>query len=430
MLRRLNAKQLKSLCDDSKERMPLAEREEWLGGRLARQANYAYRHAPAVKKIFDDAGVSPRHIKRIKDLERLPVTTKDQLVKLQQASPPFGGFLAVPLNSLGRIYVSPGPIYDAWGEERIRCAVRGFVRMGLPKPGDVVIVSTMYHMVPAGLFLTDALDVLGCTVVPAGIGQTELQVKLLHDLKATAICSFPSFTMSILKKAEEMGYNVRKDFNLKYTTGGGERHIQVLRKVFEEQYGLVVADGYATADVGSVAWDCGLGQGYHFDDAECVIEIVDPQTGKQVKPGEDGEVVVTLFSKVYPLVRFGTGDLASYTNETCSCGRTAPRIPKIIGMIGEHIRVKGMFVHMKELDEAFSKLPQVLKYQIVLKLDGHKDQITLNIETEPAVDRKALSAAINQRTQEVFKLRMDAIEFLPKGKLPEEHKRVLDTRWA
>jgi phenylacetate-coenzyme A ligase PaaK-like adenylate-forming protein len=430
MLRRLNAKQLASLCDDSKERMPLAEREEWLGGRLAKQANYAYRHAPAVKKIFDDAGISPRQIRSIKDLERLPVTTKDQLVKLQQTAPPFGGFLAVPLNSLGRIYVSPGPIYDAWGEERIRCAVRGFVRMGLPKPGDVVMVSTAYHMVPAGLFMTDALDVLGCTVVPAGIGQTELQVKVLHDLKATAICSFPSFTMSILKKAEEMGYNVRKDFSLKFTTGGGERHIQVLRKVFEEQYGLVVADGYATADVGSVAWDCGLGLGYHYDDAECIIEIVDPQTGKQVKPGEAGEIVVTLFSKVYPLVRFGTGDLATYTNETCACGRTAPRIPKIIGMIGEHIRVKGMFVHMKELDEAFSKLPEVLNYQLVLKLDGHKDQITLNAETEPGVDRNALSAAINQRTQEVFKLRMDTIEFLAKGKLPQDYRKVLDTRWS
>ena len=430
MLRRLNPKQLAALCDDSKERMPLAEREQWLNLRLAKQVGYGYRHAPAVKKIFDDAGVSPRHIKSIKDLERLPVITKDELVKLQQAAPPFGGFLAVPLNSLGRIYMSPGPIYDAWGEERVKCAVRGFVRMGLPKPGDVVMVSTAYHMVPAGLFLTDALDVLGCTVVPAGIGQTELQVKLLHDLKATAICSFPSFTMSILKKAEEMGYDVRKDFNLKYTTGGGERHIQILRKVFEEKYGLVVADGYATADLGSVAWDCGLGQGYHYGDAECVIEIVDPQTGKQVKPLEEGEIVVTLFSKVYPLIRFGTGDLASYTDEPCSCGRTAPRITKILGMIGEHIRVKGMFVHMKELDEAFSKVPEVLKYQMVLKLDGHKDQITLNAETEPGVDRKSLSQTINQRCQEVIKLRMDVIEFLPKGKLPQEYKKVLDTRWA
>lgn len=430
MLRRLNTKQLRALYDESKEKLPKLQREEWLNERLAKQVHFAYRNAPAVRKKLDDAGVSPRAIRSIKDLEKLPVTTKDDLVKLQQAAPPFGGFLAVPLNSLGRIYVSPGPIYDAWGEERIKAAVRGFVRMGLPKPGDMVMVSTAYHMVPAGLFMTDALDVLGCTVVPAGIGQTELQVKLLHDLKVSAVFSFPSFTMTILKKAEEMGYDVRRDFNLKFTTGGGERHIQILRKVFEDKYGLVVGDGYATADVGSVAWDCGLGQGYHYGDEECVIEIVDPHTGKQVKPLEEGEIVVTLFSKVYPLVRFGTGDLASYTDEPCSCGRTAPRITKILGMIGEHIRVKGMFVHMKELDEAFSKLPEVLKYQMVLKLDGHKDQITLNAETEPGVDCKALSQAINQRTQEVFKLRMDAIEFLPKGTLPQDCKKVIDKRWA
>ena len=430
MLRRLSSRQLAALYDESKEKMPLPQREEWLNQRLAKQVCFAYRHAPAVKKKFDHAGVSPGAIRGIGDLERLPVTTKDDLVKLQQADPPFGGLLAVPLNSLGRIYVSPGPIYDAWGAERVTAAVRGFVRMGVPKPGDIVMVSTAYHMVPAGLFMTDALDVLGCTVMPAGIGQTELQVKILHDLKATAIFSFPSFTMTILKKAEEMGYDIKRDFNLKFTTGGGERHIQILRKVFEDKYGLLVGDGYATADIGAVAYDCGLGQGYHYDDQECIIEIVDPQTGKQVRPLEEGEIVVTLFSKVYPLVRFGTGDLASYTDEPCPCGRTAPRITRILGMIGEHVRVKGMFVHMKEVDEAFSKLPEVLKYQLVLKLDGHKDQITLNAETEPGVDRKALSQAINQRCQEVFKLRMDTIEFLPKGTLPQEFKKVLDTRWT
>lgn len=430
MLHRLNSRQLAALYDESMDKMPCDQRQDWLNRRLAKQIRYAYRNAPAVKQKFDDAGVSPRHIESVKDLERIPVTTKDELVRLQQASPPFGGFLAVPMNTLNRIYVSPGPIYDAWGDERVKAAVRGFVRMGLPKPGDTVMVSNAYHMVPAGLFLTDALDVLGCTVVPAGIGQTELQVKMIHDLKVNAIFSFPSFTMTILKKAEEMGYDVKKDFKLKYTTGGGERHIQVLRKVFEEKYGLVVADGYGTADLGTVAYDCGLGVGYHYDDQECVIEIVDPHTGKQVEPMQEGEVVVTLLSKVYPLVRFGTGDLASYTDEPCSCGRTAPRITRILGMIGDHIRVKGMFVHMRELDEAFSQLPQVSKFQLVLRLQDHRDQIALSVETEPGVDRKALSEAVNKRCQDVFKLRMDSIEFLPKGTLAEDSKKVVDKRWA
>ena len=430
MLSRLSPEELASLYDESREKMPPKEREKWLKQRLAEQVQFAYQNAPAIKEKFDKAGISPSEIRTIKDLEKLPVTTKDELARLQQANPPFGGFLAVPLNSLNRIYVSPGPIYDAWGLERVKGAVRGFLRAGWPKAGDVVLVSTAYHMVPAGLFLTDALDSIGCTVVPAGIGQSELQVKLLHDLKATALFSFPSFTMTILKKAEEMGYNIRRDFNLKYTTGGGERHIQILRKTFEEDYGLIVGDGYGTADLGMVAYDCGLGQGYHYEDEACVLEIVDPDTGKQVGPLQVGEVVVTLFSNVYPLVRFGSGDLASYTAEPCPCGRTAPRITRILGMVGEHIRVKGMFVHLRELDEAMSKFPEVSKYQMVLRLEEHRDRITLNLEVEPGVDRQALSEAVNKRCQDVFKLKMDKIEFLAKGTLPEDYQKFVDTRWG
>jgi phenylacetate-CoA ligase len=430
MLRPLNPQELGSLYDESMEKMPAEKRQAWLDGRLAQQMRFAYDHAPAAKQKLDNAGVSPSEIGSVKDLEKLPITTKDELVKLQQQNPPFGGFLAVPLNTLTRVYVSPGPIYDAWGEERVRAGVRGFLRAGWPKPGDVVLVANMFHMVPAGLFLTDALDALGCTVVPSGIGQTELQVKLLHDLRATAIFSFPSFVMTILKKAEEMGYDIRRDFNLKYVTGGGERHIQVLRKTFEEEYGLLVGDGYGTGDLGTVAYDCGLGHGYHYGDQECVVEIVDPDTGKQVGPLEVGEVVVTLLSDVYPLIRFGTGDLASYTDEPCACGRTAPRITAILGMIGEHVRVKGMFVHQRELDEAMTKFTQVSKYQMVLLLEGHRDKITLNVEADPGADHQTLSEEITQRCQDVFKLRMDEIAFLPKGTLPDGYEKFLDTRWG
>lgn len=432
MVHGFSPQKLASLRDESEstEKMPPKAREKWLNERLAKQMKFAYKRAPAVKDKFDKAGVSPSDIRTIKDLEKLPVTTKDQLVKVQQANPPFGGFLAVPVSKLKRVYVSPGPIYDAWGDERIEAAARGFLRSGWPKPGDIVLVANMYHMVPAGLFITDTLDALGCTVVPSGVGQTELQVKLLHDLKATAIFSFPSFVMTILQKAEEMGYDVRRDFNLKYVTGGGERHIQVLRKVFEEKYGLTVGDGYGTADLGAVAYDCGLGQGYHYDDISCLIEIVDPATGKQVGPLEVGEVVVTLFSNVYPLVRFGSGDLASYVSERCSCGRTSPRITKILGMVGEHVRVKGMFVHLRELDEAMSKLPRVSRYQMVLRLEGHRDRITLNVEADPGANTEVLSEEIIKRCQDVFKLTMDKIDFLAKGTLPPDHKKFVDTRWG
>lgn len=430
MIKRLGRNQLAALYDESREKLSPSQREEWLNVRLARQMKFAYKSAPAIREKFTKAGVSVSDVCSVKDLEKLPVTAKDELVRLQQASPPFGGFLAVPSNRLNRIYLSPGPIYDAWGMERVKAGVRGFIRAGWPRPGDVVLVSTAYHMVPAGLFLTDALDMLGCTVVPAGIGQTELQVKILHDVRATAIFSFPSFTMTILKKAEEMGYDVKRDFNLKYVSGGGERHIQTLKRVFEDKYGLTVSDGYGTADLGAIAFDCGQGLGYHYDDQDCVIEIVDPQTGKQVEPLQVGEVVVTLFSNIYPLVRFGTGDLASYTSEPCPCGRTAPRITAILGMVGEHVRVKGMFVHVRELDEAMSKVPQISKYQMILRLEEHRDRITLNVEAEPEANRKEIAETINKRSQEVFKLRMDNIEFLEKGTLPDGHSKIVDTRWG
>jgi phenylacetate-CoA ligase len=160
------------------------------------------------------------------------------------------------------------------------------------------------------------------------------------------------------------------------------------------------------------------------------VEIVDPGTGKQLGPQEAGEVVVTVFDDVYPLVRFGTGDLASYTDEPCPCGRTAPKITRILGMVGEHVRVKGMFVHQRELDEAMSKVSGVAKYQMVLRLEEHRDKITLNLEVEPSVDRKALSEAITKNCQDVFKLTMDKIEFLAKGTLPEDYQKFVDTRWG
>jgi len=430
MLSRLSPKQLASLYDGSKEKMSSEERANWLNRRLAKQVQFAYKNAPAIKEKFDKAGVSPSQIRTISDLEKLPVTTKDELVRLQQKNPPFGGFLGVPLNSLTRIYVSPGPIYDPYGPERVKAYVRSFIRQGWPKPGDVVLVSSAYHMVPAGLVVTDALDLIGCTVVPAGPGQSELQVNLLHDLKATGILGFPSFVMTVLKKAEEMGYSVRRDFNLKFVTGGGERHIQMLRKTFQEEYGLAVWEIYATADIGLAAYGCGLSLGYHYEDEDCVIEIVDPQTGKQVGPLQEGEVVATLFSKIYPLVRFGTGDLASYTDEPCPCGRTSPRITRILGMVGDHIRVKGMFVHLRELDEALSRFSGVSKYQMVLRLEGHRDRIILKLEVEPGSDQQALAEAVNESCMEVFKLRMDEIESLPKGTLPKDYKKFLDTRWG
>ena len=396
--------------------------------RLREIVEHAYNNASAIQEKFDRAGVKPSDIQTVEDLSRIPITTKDDLLKLQRANPPFGGFLAVPIYKLNRIYVSPGPIYDAFDQTRVESQIYVFKDIMGARPGDMVMVSFLYHMVPAGLTSTDALDMIGCTVIPAGVGNTELQVQIMHELKATGYCGFPSFLMSTIKKAEEMGYDFRRDFNLKWAVGTGERHIQVLREEFESKYGLNVIQFYGTADLGMIAYECAEKKGMHCAD-DMIVEIVDPDTGKRLGPHEEGEVVVTVLNDSYPLIRFGTGDLSFYTNEPCPCGRTSLRLTHISGMIGDHVRVKGMFIHHRELEEAMSKIDQVSKYQLVLSLREHKDWICLNVETDSAVAPEALTQAIRERCKHVFKLTIDEINFLSKGELAEDAKLTMDNRW-
>lgn len=417
--------------DDSHERLIPEESEKWLNRRIQNIVKYAYHNAPAVKSKLDNAGVSPADIRGIRDLEKVPVTTKDELVRSQRASPPFGGFLTVPLNSLETIYVSPGPIYDVWSPKCVVAFARHIYDELGARPGDIAIVNAAYHLVPAGLATTQSLNLLGITVVPAGTGQTELQVQIMHEVGVNGCCAFPSFLMTIINKAEEMGYNFRRDFKLRWAVISGERHVSLLRKSLEDNYGLATWQGYGSGDLGYVAFECREKNGMHFDNKRAFIEICDPQTGKRLGPGEKGEIVVSLFDRVYPLIRFGTGDLASYANEPCHCGRTTPRITEILGMVGEHIRLKGMFIHRREIHEAISKMPEVSKAQIVVTLRGHRDVMTARVElTGEGVDQNAFCQAFAKTCQDVFRLRPDNVELLPKGTLPEDYEIFVDRRWS
>lgn len=415
--------------DESKERMSREEREKWLEKNLVEIVNFGYQNVAPVKDKFDKAGMKPSDICTIKDLSKIPVTTKDELVRLQRAKPPFGGFLSVPLNTLKRIYVSPGPIYDVAELDRVSAFARHLKAVGFAKPGDIVINTTSYHLVPAGLMITDAFDLLGVTVVPAGVGQTELQLQVMRELRVSGFFGFPSFLMSLIKKAEEMGYDFRRDFNIRWAICIGERHIQTLRNTFEKDYGIAVTQNYGTADVGMLAYECTEKNGLHFNDTDALIEIVNPDTGQLCSPLEEGEVVATLFNKIYPLIRYGTGDLSSYTDEPCPCGRTSPRLTAITGMIGDHVRAKGMFIHAKELDEAMSTFPAVQKYQMVLSLQEHKDVIGLRLETNQSIDQEALCDTVKQRCKEVIRLTVDKVDFISAGTLSDPYKKFVDERW-
>jgi phenylacetate-CoA ligase len=409
------------------ERMTPKERQKYLEGRMREIVAYAYERAPAVKERFEKAGVKPSDIRTVKDLEKIPMLRKDDLIALQKANPPFGGYLAVPMDSLERIYQSPGPIYDPQRK-------RGFGMGGGMGPdfgkGQLVMNTWSYHITPAGLGVDQALRNLGFTVVPTGTGNTELQVQIMHDLKVHGFVGTPSFLKIIIDKAEEMGYDFKKDFNLKWAMVGGEMGGEPLRKLFQEKYGIFCmgGDSYATADIGTIATGCDKQSGMHIT-TDAIVEIVDPATGKQLGPGEVGEVVVTPFDEVYPLIRFGTGDLSTFVDEPCGCGRTTPRLPKIMGRSGDAVRVRGMFVHPKQTDEAISRFPEISQYQLVVTRPGHRDEMVLKVElADEAADKEKLKSALDKNFRDICKVRFDRMEFVAKGTIPEGAKRIVDER--
>jgi phenylacetate-CoA ligase len=410
--------------DNALERLPAAERDKKMEEKLQKLISYAYEKAPGFKKRMDKAGVKPADIKKIGDLQKLSVLRKDDLIKLQKEDPPFGGYLAVPLSEVDHVYQSPGPIYDPQRKTR-----------GLPLgpdfgKGQIVMNTWSYHITPAGLLVDNMLRGMGFTVFPAGIGNTELQVQVMHDLKATGFVGTPSFLATLIKKAEDMGYDFKKDFNLKFAMVSGEMGGEPLRKMFTEKYGIMClgGDAYATADIGSISSSCEKNVGMHVN-TDVIVEIVDPASGKVLPPGEIGEIVVTPFDEVYPLVRFGTGDLGMFVVEPCECGRTTPRIPKIMGRSGDAVRVRAMFVHPKQTDEVIGKHSEIANYQLIVTRIDNRDNMVLEVElaSEPK-DKTAWAKALEKDFSGVCKVRFDKIEYVKPGTIAKDAKKIVDKR--
>jgi len=414
---------------DELEIMPAETREKYLNQRLSQTVDHAYRHAPAVKEIFDKAGVSPAQIRTIKDLERLPIIRKIDLIELQKVHPPYGGFLAIPPADVERVFISPGPVYEPIQHSGIQWFAKSFWAAGFRK-GDVVINTFTYHMSPAGILFHEAIRDCGATVVVMGTGNTEIQIKTMYDLKVSGFVGTPTFLMTIIKRAEEMGYNFRQDFALRRAWFTGEMLPPSLRKTFEEDYQIATAQAYAVTEPGgAIAYECCQKSGMHLMD-EYIVEIVDPETGKQLGPGEIGEIVVTpIHNKTWGLIRFGTGDMSSYITEPCSCGRTANRLTGIVGRTGDAIKVRGMFVVAKQAEQAITSFEQISRFQIVVGRKEHRDEMTLKVELkDEAIDKSKLAEDLNKRFQDVCRMKLDKIDFVGKGTIPEEHQKIVDER--
>jgi phenylacetate-CoA ligase len=413
---------------DELETMSPAARSKYLDRKLSETVGNAYRHSPAVKKLFDKVGVSPDQICTVKDLEKLPVTRKTDLLEMQKADLPFGGILAMPLKNVERVFISPGPIYEIQPSS-IKWFAKSFWAAGFRK-GDVVINTFTYHMSPAGILFHEAIRDCRATVVVAGTGNTDLQIQIMKDLKVTGFVGTPSFLMTVIKRAEEMGQNLKKDFSINRAWFTGEILPPSLRKTFEEDYSIATFQAYAVTEPGgAIAYECHRKSGMHLMD-EYVTEIVDPETGKQLGPGEIGEIVTTqLQNKNWGLIRFGTGDMSSYTAKPCPCGRTANRITSIIGRAGDAVKVRGMFVVARQAEQAIMSFSQVAKFQLVVGRREHRDEMTLKLELKDSgVDKTRFLLDINQKFQDICRIKIDRIEFVAPGTIADKQQGIKDER--
>jgi len=408
---------------DAKENMGLTKKQGYYNQSLAKMVRLGYQKSSRVKKIFDERNVKPTEIKSIKDLEKLPVISREELVKLEKEEPPFGGFCAKDMKT-DRIFTSPGPVYEPHLTEKDPIWGRGYYAAGFRKE-DVVLNAFSYHMVAAGLTFHSGLRRVGATVIPSGASSTESQVQLIRDLGATGYTGTPSFLMAVIKKAEEMGYRFKDDFKIRRASFVAEPLQPSLREKFEKEYNIDTYQMYGATEVGDIAYECNQKNGWHICE-EVIAEIVDPTTGKQVGPGELGEVVVTRLNNIFFLFRFGTGDLSRYIKERCPCGRTSFRLMGISGRVGEATKVRGLFIAPSQLRLVASRFGELRLQAVVDRLD-FKDYLTVRVEAR-LEDQARLQSEFENVFKEICTVKIDKLEFIEKGTLSEKDGLIVDRR--
>jgi phenylacetate-CoA ligase len=410
------------------ETMPWEKKEQYLNRKLRWLVQFAYKNAPSVKKRFDEAGIKPGDIRSIKDLVKVPSMYKEDLLRYERENPPFGGFLTIPLSEVGWVFVSPGPVYEPMDTE-IAAKARSFTAAGIGR-GDIVLNAISYHLVPAGLVFDRALRLLGAVVVPAGTGNTDLQVQIMRELGVTAYVGTPSFLKILIERAEQLGYEFRRDFVLRRASVTAEMLPESLRRELEDKYGINVVQDFGIAELGSMAYECNEKHGMHLHEG-VIAEIVDPE-GRQLGPGEVGELVLTALRKDFPLIHYRTGDLSSLISDPCPCGRTSPRLKGILGRVSGVTKVRGMFLHPDQLKKAISKISCVGNFRAVVGRVGARDTLKIEVEikeTEPQINKDKLRIDIETNVKDLCQLKVDEIGFFRQGSIPEEEAgRIRDER--
>ncbi len=382
----------------------------------------AKERCPAYRDLL--AGVRPEKVTDRQALAELPLTRKSELIELQRRNPPFGGFAAVPVSSLRRVFVSPGPIYEpeARRQDYGRFA-RALFAAGF-RAGDLVHNAFSYHLTPAGAMVESAAEALGCPVIPAGTGQTELQLRAIADLQPTGYVGTPSFLKILLDRAGSQGIDVS---SLKKALVSAESLPAALRQDICSR-GMRVLQCYGTADIGVIAYestgpDDAIEEGMVLDE-QIIVELVRPGTGEPVGPGEIGEVAVTTLTPEYPLIRFATGDLSAMLPGPGRSARTNHRIKGWLGRADQTTKVRGMFVHPEQIADVLRRHKSITRARLVVERPAGADEMTLFVEIGEPADNLA---RIAETVQALTRLR-GTISPVAKGSLPRDGKLIEDRR--
>lgn len=409
------------------ETMSREKREAYQRDKLSKILLHGYLHSKAIRARFEKAGIKPVEIKDLKDLEKLPITKKADLVNAQKERLPFGGFEVLPEEGVRRIYVSPGPVYEPgeWDYDDIRWA-QALYASGI-RGGDIVLNTFNYHLTPLALMLDESLQMLKATVIPVGPGNISMQINLMRQLRVTGYIGTPSFLMAIIEAAEGMHLDPKKDLHLEATFVGAEMFPESLRHKLESKLDLLVRQGYGTVDVGCLGYECPEMRGMHIPE-DVIVEIVDTETGKQMETGATGEIVATNFCKVFPMLRFATGDLSYLIEEPCPCGRTSLRLGKIMGRTDQVTKVWGIFIHPWQVDEMMAKFPVISNYQVVVTRKDYRDEMAIYVELkEEIADKIVLKKKLEKEIRETLKVPSEVV-FTVKGGIPDRAKKIDDRR--
>jgi phenylacetate-CoA ligase len=411
---------------DSLEARAPEQRERELMARLPQLVARA-KAAAGWSRILKD--VNAADINSRAALATLPVTRKSDLHALQEQQAPFGGLNTTPVGQLARVYMSPGPIFDPEGRGADWWRFARPLYAAGARAGGLLQNCFSYHFTPAAFMVEGGAARLGCAVIPAGSGQTEMQVQAIHALRPDTYVGTPSFLKIIIEKAQEMGVEIS---SIKRALVSAEALPESLRTWFAEHGVPQVLQAYASADVGSIAYETRSGEvrdpGMMLDE-DVILEIVRPGSGDPVPAGEVGEVVLTVFNPDYPLIRFATGDLSAILTDAppSACGRTNTRIKGWLGRADQTTKVRGMFVHPSQVHDIARRHPEIVKARLVVSGQIAQEAMTLHCEVADPTGALASAAGIVESIRKLTKLRGE-VQFVAVNSLPNDGKVIADVR--